>query len=68
MKKRETTYKLRKRLKKIQDELESTRKDLYLYRAVTHRLYSWLTPFAKRGETASPNASWGLDQMKELFK
>ena len=66
--KEESAYKLRKRIKELECDLKRASNDLYLYRAVTRKIYDWLADFAKKETTGSPNPKYGLDLMKELFK
>ena len=64
---KESEYKLRKKIKELEERCARAENHLYSYRAVMLRLYSWLAGFAKTGNEI-PRAAYGLELMKELFK
>jgi hypothetical protein len=65
---RDSEYKLRKRIKQLERDLELANNALYVYRTVMGKLFTWLTAFAKKESTGNPNPEWGLNTMKELFR
>lgn len=65
---RDSEYKLRKRIKELERDLKQANDSLYTYRTVAGKIFAWLTPFAKKGETGTPNPEYGLNIMKELFR
>lgn len=65
---KDSEYKLRKQIRELETQLLVSQNALHIYRRVMGQLFTWLTAFAKKETTGSPNAEYGLNLMKELFK
>lgn len=61
--KQESDYKLRKRIKSLEADVEKLR----YYRSCVLDLYAWLHTFANKEKTGTPNAAFGLERIGRLL-